>query len=813
MVVACPRRGAEESTPDEPTPRAPAPPDSDPAGTVLLAPNKPAQRRSTPAGPWEGHGMAWLQKLGGSPRDFPGPAAIVAPSGLGLQPTLELRPSGSGDLCLESTSAPLGFASRLDLAGCEEPACSAAFAGELARGATLVLVDAATERQRRLAARLAEGAAESTRVGGALFHTAVPAPLALHGEGFWLAAMEGELLRWSDELWTAPPHRLLLSNLVARGLGRRGLLVLPPSDERDQEAGTLARLGLHLATGGATLVEEKPSRSVAAALRFAADRPHLFARHRAPVALLVPVDALVGGGAGAEELDAKLVGLARIITEAGFAVDPVLVGGSELLPVRFEGERLSRTALVVAPGSVGIDAAGWEHLADGAQGAPVLFLDDAETSPLPAPSVAHRFEARGLGAAGTLAAVGRGEKADVVSRWRRRLDREEEQLIDTARRSDGAVDGRNLPPRVLTLPSWSPETGSVTQHLVDLGALRGEGPLRLDGDLRLEMPIHAAQHFRACAATLHLPDRGESHVGRCETEAGSPSTWATFPGRTELPAWSIVEVRLSDEDRSQEYGVQPIRIQGATGAWTAPTVAFEVPFLDAEQVLSVSLPEFLRVDDPPADFDGNIEAWQTTAVVAADRQSGSFRAESEGWGFRADVRTGSNRVDLTLWVENRSDRPLKGVEALLCASSRGASPFPESGHGRTWVETSSGRQSLDELPVDGGDPLYLYRDDLAAPAIMMESVDQSWVFAHAFDRSAAAGGNGSSNGVCLHSRPVFGDLAPGASAMLSGMLFLGRAGDLQVPEGWSPSHPGPAMAADTPRMPCASRSGGGGGSP
>ena len=808
MAAACQTGGG-----DEPTPAGIDEPEPPPLEALRLGSDVPAHRRATPTGPWEGHGLAWLEKLGGSPRDFPGPAGFIASSGSGLRPTLELAAPGSGDLCSLTTAAPLGIATRLDVGACEESGCEAALVRELSRGAALVILDGATEREASSAARLAEAAAEATQVTRTLFHAAVPSPLALHGEGFWRAALEAELLRWPTDVWTETPHRLLLSNGVARALGRRGLLVLPRAAESHDAAAELARVGLHLASGGATLVESELSRPLTAAIQFAADHPELFARHRSPVALIVPVDSLLRGDAAAQELDAKLVGLARIITEAGFPLEPVLIGGSDLLPVRFVPERLSRAALVVVPGSSGISETHWSQLAEGAQGGPVLFLDDEETSPLPDPPSAHRFETRAVGPVGTLSSVGRGELPDVVSRWRRRLDRQDEQLTDTARRSDGAVDGGNLPPRVLTLPSWSPEAGSIVQHLVDLGALRGEGPLQLDDGLRLGMPVHGAQHARRCSATLHLPDRGLSEVGECKTKAGDTSMWASFPGRTELPSWSIVEVRLDWSERPELYGVEPIRLQAATGPWAAPTLVFEVPFLDEDQVFSLSLPEFLRVDDPPENFDGDLASWQTTAVVAADRRSGTFRAESTGWVFEADIRTETNRVDLSLRFENRSSRGVSGAEALLCASSRGATPFPESGHGRTWIQTSDGRRRLDELPLDSGDPLYLYRRDLAAPVVTMESVDRQWLFGHAFDSSAVAGGNGSSNGVCLHSRPVFGDLRPGASASRSGMLFLGRAGDLRVPEGWSPTAPASPIAKEGTRMPCDAASGAPGGAP
>ncbi len=346
-----------------------------------------------------------------------------------------------------------------------------------------------------------------------------------------------------------------------------------------------------------------------------------------------------------------------------------------------------------------------------------------------------------------------------------------------------SVDQTNLPARVINIPSWSPEDGVFAQHLVDLGSIRGEAPLELDRGIRLQMPTRSATHFGSCEATLHVPRTGESSVGTCKIKPDEGSVWATFPDQRQAPPWSVVEVRfLSDEPLP--FGAKPIRMVAREGPWLAPTVTFDVPFLDERHELSISLPESLRVEHPPADFDGNLSAWTTTAHVQDDGRSGAFRGESGGLTFSALLKTGDGRVDMEITVDNQTGTDLGEVEALLCASSRGASPFPDAGHGNTWIETPTGRRRLDGLPRDGGDPLYIYGDDVSRPMVSLDSVDGRWTFTHAFDGSAAIGGNGNGSGVCLHSRPNFGSLAQGASATRKGLLFVGPAGAVEVPEGW-----------------------------
>ena len=793
-----PLPASEESpsaTPTEP----PQPAADEDSGSPLVLAQTELRRRPTPIGPWEGHGLAWLEKLGGSPRDYPGPASAIGPAAAAFVPDVEWVADPSSIRCDAPSGAPQGVAVSLDLGSCAPEDCVAAVQQGVLRGVGLHLFEGSTPAKWKLAAQLAGGLAEATATSAALYHAAVPAPPSLAGPALWEGALEGELLAWTAPTADMAPHRLLLLNLVARGLGRRGLLAAPG---RAGE-GSLARLGLHLATGGATMLDSTAPPAIREAVGYAQRHRELFMRYRAPVALVIPVDQLVGGDAAALALDRKLVGIARLMTEAGFALEPVLVGSSPLLPIRFQPERLARSALVVVPGGVSLDASVWSQLEEGAQGAPFLLIDDVDLHPPSLQGLASSLVVRSPGPAGTLEEVAAGRGDDVVARWRRQLDNEDERLIDTARRSDGAVDGGNLPPRVLALPTWSPETGQAVQHLINLEAIAGAQPLVLEQGVRVELPLNLAAQFERCVALLHLPGEGRAVEGECSTRAASPSVWATFADQRSLPGWSAVEVRLLGREREAAHGVEPILVHGSTGTWSSPTVGFEVPFLDDRQVFSLSLPEFVRVEDAPPGFEGDIAGWSTSAVIAEDRRSGRFLAESPTASFEAELTTGLDRVDITITLENRSDRTLRSVEALLCASSRGASPFPESGHGRTTIETPQGPNRLDSRPVDGGDPLYLYRRDLSSPGVSMRSVDDAWEFGHAFDGSVAVGGNGSSNGVCLHSRPHFGDLQPGQRARRAGLLYLGRAGGFDVPEGWHPAEPEVLAPPPAERPPCA----------
>lgn len=807
VVLAACGQPADPGPVASPTPSAPlptaAPSGGGSASWLPAAQGGDPRRRGTPVGRFEGHGLAWLEKLGGSPKDYPGPAAVVGPLGGAVEPTLALAAPAVRDLCTEQARATLGAAAALDLSSCGGPDCVASLEAVFKRGADLALLTGNSAEHRQTAARLASSAAEATDRGGPLLHVAVPTPLDLSGEGLWRAALEAELLSWSgDDLSAATPERHLWTNLVARSLGRRGLLHIESKAPASRQRAELARVGLHLATGGATRVGEDPAPPTAAALAFGRAHPELFARHRAPAGLLVPVDALISGSSRGATIDQELLGIVTLMAAAGFPVEPVLVGDDPLLPVRFQAERLSRLGLILVPASASLPPAVWEQIAEGAQGTAVLVLGDEDPGPLPQPSVAHWFEARAVGGAGTLASAAQGKAGPAARRWAKQLDEEDEQLIDTARRSDGAVDGSNLPDRVLSLPSWHPESGSYVQHFVDAGAIAGGAAPELEGGLRVETPLHSASNFDSCEATLHLPGSSRRVEGTCSTRAGNPSVWSQFEGLTEMPAWSVLVVRLLDKRHPERFGVEPITLEGTTGPWSAPTVAFRVPFLDDRQVFSLSLPEFVRVANAGDGFEGNIDRWDTQATIAEGGRTGRFVAVGQGIRFEADVQTKFDRVELAIEMTNESQRVLEGVEALLCASSRGASPFPESGHGKSSVPTHEGESLLDDLPLDGGDPLYLYRSDLTSPRIAMQSTDGTLLFGHAFDGSVAAGGNGSSNGVCLHSRPSFGDLPPGASVTRRGMLYLGPEGGMEVPGSWAPGVRSGPSATPRGRTPC-----------
>jgi len=306
-----------------------------------------------------------------------------------------------------------------------------------------------------------------------------------------------------------------------------------------------------------------------------------------------------------------------------------------------------------------------------------------------------------------------------------------------------------------------------------------------------------------CLAALHEPGVEEPLELPCSPVAGEALVRVSLPGGLELSPWSVLTLRSRPSDRSDQFGVKPIRLLGeGTTPWSPPVVGFEVPFLDPAQALAVSLPEFVQAASAPSEFDGQPSGWVGSATVSPDGRSGRFEATSPSLGLVVDVRTGLDRVDLEMSLTNRSESSLGGVVAILCASSRGASPFPESGHARTWVVSESGPARLDALPNDEGDPLYVYREDISEPLTVLRSMDGAWVLGHGFEESMASGGNASSNGVCVHSRPDFGSLEPGQTVRRSGFLYLGPESGLSSSWQTPPEGPAAGLQLDAKVGPC-----------
>jgi len=706
-------------------------------------------RLPTPTGPFEGHGRAWTLKIGGSPRDYPGPVP---------------RLPGS-DGCEPAVATCSAYQPR---------ECAAAVDGMLAGGLELVRLEVplsepgAAHLARSVARRVAEeGDRTHTRM-----HTLVPGVPTL--QGLWASVGDADLIGWNVPLDDAAQGgQLALANQTLRSLGRRAVGRFE-GDKWDGDRA--AALGLHLATGGVLdgVVPEGAKGEVA----WAAAHPELFGRLRARVGLVIPVRALRGDHG--EAVATRIAGAARLLDASHFPWDPVIVGDGDRVSDEFNPGRLARTGLVVVVGGDTLHPDTWETLL-GATQSPVLVWEEGGDSTLPGAIDPSRVQVR---AADGLTALGRGETRR-LKELVRDFDETGEDLVDTARRSDGAIDANNLPMGVTVVPSWTPEAGLIVHHLVDAGRISGRPAAGSETGFQIEMHYETAGDLAQCVAQWHLPATGEVHDLPCRTNSLGPSIHVELPAVDEFPPWSVVATRLVIGDRVGALGKIQLDVSGS-GEWRSDSVQFQIPFLDEDQIFAITLPEWLEIQHP----DGRREhldpaPWPAELTLDGGRAAGTLVRTGEQVKVTTDIVTTPREIGLTMTLENVGEQPIAEMVALLCATSKGASPFPESGHANTYVWTAGGRERLEDRPADVGEALYPYRTDIVDPIVALESTDGRWVMATAFESSREAGGNGGGDGVCIHSRPRFGPLAPGQKQSRSGRIWIGPAGDLRVPTEWT----------------------------
>ncbi|MDE0103118.1 MAG: polysaccharide deacetylase family protein [Bryobacterales bacterium] len=130
------------------------------------------------------------------------------------------------------------------------------------------------------------------------------------------------------------------------------------------------------------------------------------------------------------------------------------------------------------------------------------------------------------------------------------------------------------------------------------------------------------------------------------------------------------------------------------------------------------------------------------------RQTGEAALELEwalpnGIAFGSALRTEGDAVDLSLWLRNGLDRPLRGLRTQLCVMLKAASGF--------------NAQTLDNKVFDA-----------PVSAVRSEQADR-WILV-AWDRSGRCWGN--VRCPCMHSDPVFQDCAPGETVRLRGRLWF-----------------------------------------
>jgi len=352
----------------------------------------------------------------------------------------------------------------------------------------------------------------------------------------------------------------------------------------------------------------------------------------------------------------------------------------------------------------------------------------------------------------------------------------------------------DLPPSVLIERHKLPARNALVHHLVN----RGPGPVV---GATLSSTAWALGSAGQCRATWFTPASPEGtplpcargHQDTMELRLPPLTTWAIVLTEPDLPA---------DE---QETTGAPIRLRPEDPMPGSVSLQMDVPaWAPGIEEITLFLPERLEADDGTTALAlenrpvYTMSEDDTHLVAVAGGPELELRVEAVG---RAD------RVDVSLEVSNKGGEVLADVRALVCLESKPAGAFPREGQERMWAAGPDGPVRVGDMPEDHGSPTYREIDPPWYGLTMLESIDRRWVMGQVFEEGEIVGGNAGRTHLCVHSRPAFGDIAPGKTSRRRGRIFLRHdtAEGVQVSYEAAPLEPlppRPAPIASPYRRPC-----------
>lgn len=660
-----------------------------------------------------GPGRSFTWGYGGHADDFPGPGAVIAPASVPGRTLTLVGPLG--DPC--AVEGPAAVVLRRD----------AEVLDGVLRGASLVVMDPA-----RAGGPRGPGAPHRAVHDFAIrrhlaVHSAVPAPPSL--AGVTSVAATARLVRW-----TSPPSPELrtLAHVLLREHGQRPVLDVPPGGLSD------AALAEALVDGAVLWLEGPLPERQAALVSLARRERSWFARYAPDVVLLVPADGLWAGGTRAAALSAWLLRAAAELDRSHLHWRVLLMAGGQLVPPRDSSLlRPSDLALITPPASL-MSPQEQGDLARQLPGLQVISEEPVAAAP-PRPG----FEPIAVSRldAGTLRAA--------LVEFLARPERLDAALVT-------ALPPASLPPDLRLRRFSDLARGRTVLHL--LGEDAGGHELEVAG-------VGGA----ACEARAIHPWTGLRQPLGCEPVPEAPGfARVTTPP---IAGWLVVEVDRVP-DTAGALHPRPWTVQASPGGGLeGRTVTLELPPGGPLSQLSLSLPEWLKAEP---DLSGVLDG--ATARVRPGPEGRSVETTMAGPGIRFVSRVDGRPqgVDIEISVSNRSEQTWHDVQALICASAtdrRGEWPFPVGGTEELRARFDGELRPLSDARIDSGDPFYLELRGADVPVTELSSVDGSLTLALGMDRSDIVGGN-ANGGVCLHARPRFGDLEPGATATVSGRLRL-----------------------------------------
>ncbi|MBJ94247.1 MAG: hypothetical protein CMP23_07170 [Rickettsiales bacterium] len=798
-----------------------------------------------------GNGWAWVTGLGGSPRDFPGSAALVAPSRDALKPALSTLLSGGrssldrwGDipgLCTaigHSSAQGMDFALQLVAGQLQRNAASGAAVGRqedeywsqqcpgcpgaptaadmarreddssLERHATagvdlLVLEPPAGEgfwapeslREKLLREvfrpphpdmSILRLGREAARSFGSELHLAAPLPAALGRDNLWRVAgmldLVQPVLRPGER---ADPSKRRAMALSLRSRGKRALLDLAELESLPEPVAQ-RRTALHLVAGG-VVWSDRPEQ-VPSALRqmlaMATENPQLFFLPAARVGLYYSLASMAAAQVGEPQQDPQedglaaldFFGLARLLDDLHIPYTVVFAGDGVSVDDAFEPERLGLYDAILVPRTARMAEVEYQGLAAMSEVGAVVFSGNSGQLDLEGRASGRRpLRAVGGKRIFQLSHTGADYLKAGGAQYRAALAADLAPALAIESTSLSAAVKTSLPGEVFIDRKVDPRTSTLIHHFVPLndelaGGADGEHWVRLPGWPRgAQLDYELQWYDPAASAPRSLPYRWDAEARELEVKLPALAAWNVLTLRARLALESV-----SPDARVQ---VDPPAFDDGSEDRETWQVSFTVPqWPGGKRNLTLRAPEDVVAGGLAGLTDDLRAQWQRSP----DGSSALLTARNQLISLRVGLSVGTDFVDVTTSITNLRDQSMAAVEAMFCLDPGDLHHFPERGLDRNYLLRGGKVASLGNERHGSGSPNFTESTGFDLPLTVLESVDDRWSLGHAFEASGLLGANGSGGGVCVHTRPRFGDLAPGQEVVRRGRIYMasGRASNL-----------------------------------
>jgi len=630
---------------------------------------------------------------------------------------------------------------------------------------------------------------EAARRFGQELHLGAALPASIGRNNIWPVAGMLDLVsvvpRKGERI---DPWRLLAINRTLRARGKRPLLQLRNLPGLTEER-LLQQVALNLVSGGSVLVDspEKVPASVRGALALAQEHPEFFFLRAGRVGLYYSLASMGNSKAGGEEdpygdglAAMDFFGLARLLDELHIPYKVVFAGDGISVDNAFESERLGLYDAVLLPRSKRISEVEHQALMDMSQVGAVVLSGPSGSQDLKGRGVSRESFTSGEGRRFyALEQPGAQYLEDPSAARREILKAQLEEALSVMSTSLGARVKTGLPESVLIERVVDPRTSTLVHHFVNLGGTVGS---------KARLPAIEPSWVRVPAWPRPADLNYEVRLYSPEKPKGVALDYRWLPESSELevqlPAletWSVLSVRprlVQIAEHEQPITIEEPAFDPGSEDRESRQVSFNVPAWDGgRRKLTLRAPEDVISGSAIAGLGENLRAeWRR----AGDGSQATLTARNEYISVQVEVEVVGDVIDVSTRIQNLGAKPLQRVEAMYCLDPGDLHLFPDSGLDRNYLVRDGVATSLGSERHGSGTPNFSEGTAFDLPMTVLESVDDRWSLGHAFEQTEILGANGSGGGVCIHTRPRFGDLAVGGGATRRGRIYLARGRAEQI---------------------------------